>query len=56
MDELVLMKLYTVIVQNMRMCMIENNPAPKNNKGEFKGDNELCRMRGILCDLTHSSR
>jgi len=32
------MKLYTVVVYDMRMCMKRDNPGWKS----FKGDNHLC--------------
>jgi len=34
-DELILVKLYTVAVCELRMCMKEDNPGPNY----FKGDN-----------------
>ena len=54
-DELILMKLCTVVVVNLRMCIKEDNSCPKN----IKGDNS----RKIICGgpwvsfevLTHSS-
>ena len=41
------MKLYTVAVYDLRLCMKENNP--------LKGDNQQCKMGLIVCDLTNSS-
>jgi len=29
-----LLKLYTVVVNNLRMCMKEDNPSPIYNKGD----------------------
>jgi len=48
------MKLYTVVVYNLRICLKKDNHSPKN----IKGDNSrlFVRDRSILCDLTHSSR
>jgi len=43
MDELILMKLYTVAVKDLRMCMKGDNPG----SNYFKGDNKLCRTGGI---------
>ena len=54
MDEPILMKLYTVVVYNLRMYMKEDNTSPKNIKGEIKGDKYLCRLGVVLCDLSHS--
>jgi len=34
MDELILIKLYTVVVYDLRMCMKENNPGFNNSKGD----------------------
>jgi len=39
-DELILIKLYTVAVYNLRMFITENNPGLKY----FKGDNYVSRM------------
>ena len=39
MDELILMKLNTVVVYYLRMCMKEDNSSQKN----IKGDNYLCK-------------
>ena len=43
MDEPMLMKLYTVAVYTLRMCMKEDNPG----SNYFKGDNKLCGTEGI---------
>jgi len=37
-DELILMKLYIVVVYNLRMCIKEENPGSKC----IKGDNYVC--------------
>ena len=37
------MKLYTVVVNNLRMCMKEDNPGPTN----IKGDHYLFRTRVV---------
>jgi len=47
MDASVLMKLHTVVVYNLRMCMKEDNPGPTY----FNGDHSFCGTS----DLTHSS-
>ena len=36
------MKLYTVAVYNLRICMKEDNPS----QNYFKGDNKLCSRSG----------
>jgi len=33
-DELILMKLHTVVLYGVRLCMKEDNPVPKNIKGD----------------------
>ena len=38
MDKPILMKLYTVVVYDLMMCMKVNNLGPNN----FKGDNYVC--------------
>jgi len=38
-DKLILMKLYTVVVYNLRMCMKEDNPGLKNIKRETNNSN-----------------
>jgi len=50
MDQLILMKLYDVIVYDLRMCIKKDNSCPKHSKG----GNYLCEM-GILCDFTQIS-
>jgi len=45
------MKLYTVVVYDLRMFIKEDNSGRKN----IKGENYLCRTGDILCDLTYSS-
>ena len=63
------MKLYTAVVFDLRMCMMEGDFGLKKIKGDnsiefwlekyqgrsFKRDNYLCGTRGILCDLAVSS-
>jgi len=39
-DELILIKLYTVALYGLGICMKEDNPGLKN----IKGDNYLCGM------------
>jgi len=39
------MNFCTVAVYNLMMSILEDNPGPKN----IKGDNFLCETRGILC-------
>ena len=62
MDEPILMKLLTVGVVNLRMCMGEINPGPKNEDNSreiiiLNISREIISSEGsdILCDLTHSS-
>ena len=51
-EEPILMKLYTVTVYNLRMCVKEENPCPKY----FKWDNKRKLWTGLsFCNLTHSS-
>ena len=55
-DESILMKLYTVTVYKLRMCLKDANP----DSNYFKGDNQLREIissaeRLSFCDLTHSS-
>ena len=46
-DEPELMKLYTVVVYNLRMVTMEDNPGPKYKRRSFKGDNLQCWTRGM---------
>jgi len=61
MDEPILMKLLTVGVVNLRMCMSEINPGPKKDHSReiiiLNISREIISSEGsdILCDLTHSS-
>jgi len=42
-NELILMKLYIVVVYDLRMCLKEDNPGQKKSHGRsFKGDNYMC--------------
>jgi len=51
-DESILVKLYTLVIHNWKICMKEDNLGPKT----IMGDIYLCRTWVItLCDLTHSS-
>ena len=49
-DTLILMKLYTVVVYDLRMFIKEDNSGRKN----IKGENYLCRTGDILCDSTQT--
>jgi len=50
---LILMKLYIVVVYNLRMCMKVENPSPNI----FKGDNKyVVQDMGVpFCDVNNSS-
>ena len=54
--KLILMKLQTVVLYDMSVCIKEDNPGPNYSKG----DNWVCLVyylgiRVSYCDLTHSS-
>ena len=52
-DCLILMKLYTVVVYDLRMCIEKDSPGLKNIKGDTRG--KLYVEDGSnLCDLTYS--
>ena len=50
-DVPMLLKLYTVAVYDLRMCMEGDKPGLKY----FKGDNQQCRTGVSFCDWTHCS-
>ena len=50
-DELILIKLYTVALYGLGICMKEDNPGLKN----IKGDNYLCGMGLSFCDLVSNN-
>ena len=55
MDELILMKLYTIVLYNLRMCLKGNNPGTQNIQEDNSREIIILRDRSVLCNLTHSS-
>ena len=51
MNTSILMKLYTVAVDDLKMCMKEHNPGRKY----FKEDNDKGGTVLFFCNLTHRS-
>ena len=51
MDEQILIKLYTVAVHTLKMCMKGDNSVLKY----FKGDDQLWKIRRIFSDIAYSS-
>ena len=49
------MKLYIVVVHDLRVCMKEDNPGLENIKGDHSKEIIICEGWGILYDSTHSS-
>jgi len=49
------MKLYTAVTYNLKMCMKEDNPDPKNIKGDNSREKMICVGGDILCDLTQNT-
>ena len=45
------MKLYTIVVLALTMCMTEDNHGPNY----FKGDDQQSGQGTSVCDLTHCS-
>ena len=41
------LKLYTVVVYNLRMCMKEDNPGPNNIKGDKLREIIICAGQGV---------
>jgi len=43
-----LIKLYTVVVFNLRMCMKEDNPSQKNIKGDYSREIIICVVSFVI--------
>ena len=46
---------HTIAVYAIGMCIREDNPDPKNIKGDNSREMVICVEQGIVYDLTHSS-
>ena len=49
------MKLYTVVVYDLGLCMKEDSSSRKNIMGGNSREIIMCVGQSILCDLTYSS-